>query len=91
MRKKFKGYKFNTIRKKFNDFYNNHLPFTLTNAQKRVLRDIRSDVKDSKSIQMSRLLQGDVEQENISCFVAMLIAVDNNFQACLNGSTEILF
>ena len=86
---KFKGYKFNTISKKFNDFYNNCLPFELTNAQKRVLRDIRNDVM--KSIQMSRLLQGDVGSgKTLVALLAMLIAVDNGYQACIMAPTEIL-
>ena len=87
--KKFKGYHFPSLGKNFNNFYNNHLNFTLTNAQKKVLREIRSDVKSSK--QMNRLLQGDVGSgKTIVSLLSMLMAIDNNFQACLMAPTEIL-
>ena len=70
-------------------FYNDFLPFSLTNAQKRVLREIREDLKSGK--QMNRLLQGDVGSgKTIVAFIAMLMAIDNNAQACLMAPTEIL-
>ncbi|MBK8679791.1 MAG: ATP-dependent DNA helicase RecG [Sphingobacteriales bacterium] len=73
----------------FNSFYNQHLPFALTNAQKRVLREIRSDTLAGK--QMNRLLQGDVGSgKTIVSLMAMLMAIDNNCQACLMAPTEIL-
>lgn len=73
----------------FNDFYQNHLPFELTNAQKKVLKEIRSDMK--KPIQMNRLLQGDVGSgKTMVSLLSMLIAIDNGFQAVLMAPTEIL-
>ena len=84
-----KGFAFGTIGTVFNDFYHNHLPFQLTNAQKRVLKEIRSDV--AKPIQMNRLVQGDVGSgKTIVAFMSMLMAIDNGFQACLMAPTEIL-
>jgi ATP-dependent DNA helicase RecG len=74
---------------KFTDFYNVVLPFPLTNAQKRVLKEIRLDVTSGK--QMNRLVQGDVGSgKTIVSFLAMLMAIDNGFQACLMAPTEIL-
>lgn len=73
----------------FNVFYNQHLPFALTNAQKRVLKEIRADVISGK--QMNRLLQGDVGSgKTIVAFLTMLMAIDNNAQACILAPTEIL-
>ncbi|NAW50151.1 ATP-dependent DNA helicase RecG [Elizabethkingia argentiflava] len=73
----------------FNRFYENHLPFELTNAQKRVLKEIRSDMK--LPVQMNRLLQGDVGSgKTMVALLAMLIALDNGFQSCLMAPTEIL-
>ncbi len=73
----------------FNNFYQNKLPFELTNAQKRVLKEIRLDMK--KPIQMNRLLQGDVGSgKTMVALLGMLIALDNGFQSCLMAPTEIL-
>lgn len=73
----------------FNDFYNNKLPFELTNAQKRVLKEIRLDMK--KTIQMNRLLQGDVGSgKTMVALLSMLLALDNGFQSCMMAPTEIL-
>jgi len=84
-----KGFPFPAIGKHFNAFYEKHLPFALTGAQKRVLREIRNDV--AKPIQMNRLLQGDVGSgKTIVAFMSMLMALDNGFQACLMAPTEIL-
>ena len=86
---KIKGYKFNTVGSYFNTFYNEHLPFELTNAQKRVLKEIRIDM--GSNAQMNRLLQGDVGSgKTIVGLMSMLIAIDNNFQATLMAPTEIL-
>ncbi len=72
-----------------NDFYKNHLPFDLTNAQKKVIREIFADMKSGK--QMNRLLQGDVGSgKTIVAFICMLMAIDNDCQACLMAPTEIL-
>lgn len=73
----------------FNQFYNHHLPFELTNAQKRVLKEIRTDMK--RPIQMNRLLQGDVGSgKTMVALLSMLLAMDNGFQSCLMAPTEIL-
>jgi ATP-dependent DNA helicase RecG len=73
----------------FNDFYQNHLPFELTNAQKRVIKEIRTDM--GSNAQMNRLLQGDVGSgKTIVAMMSMLIALDNGFQSCLMAPTEIL-
>ncbi|MCK5815368.1 MAG: ATP-dependent DNA helicase RecG, partial [Flavobacteriaceae bacterium] len=73
----------------FNNFYKNHLPFDLTNAQKRVLKEIRNDV--GSNAQMNRLLQGDVGSgKTIVGLLAMLLAIDNGFQAAIMAPTEIL-
>jgi ATP-dependent DNA helicase RecG len=86
---KIKGYKFDKIGDFFNNFYHNYLPFELTNAQKRVLKEIRSDLK--KDIQMNRLLQGDVGSgKTIVALLSILIALDNGFQATLIAPTSIL-
>lgn len=84
-----KGHKFNIVGKNFNDFYNNNLPFTLTNAQKKVIKEIRLDTGTGK--QMNRLLQGDVGSgKTLVALMTMLIAIDNNFQCCIMAPTEIL-
>ena len=83
------GIVFGKVGNLFNDFYNNHLPFELTNAQKRVLKEIRKDVGSGK--QMNRLLQGDVGSgKTMVALMAMLIASDNGFQSCFMAPTEIL-
>ena len=84
-----KGYVFDKIGSNFNDFYKNGLPFALTNAQKRVLKEIRKDV--GSNAQMNRLLQGDVGSgKTIVALLSMLMAIDNGFQAALMAPTEIL-
>lgn len=87
--KSLKGHRFPRIGNFFNLFYHNYLPFDLTDAQKRVLREIRENVNSGK--QMNRLLQGDVGSgKTIVALLAMLMAIDNGFQACLMAPTEIL-
>ena len=84
-----KGNIFGRIGEKFNDFFFNVLPFPLTNAQKRVLREIRTDVGSGR--QMNRLLQGDVGSgKTIVAMMSALMAVDNGFQTCIMAPTEIL-
>ena len=84
-----KGFVFGTIGHYFNTFFNTYLPFELTGAQKRVLREIRIDVASGR--QMNRLLQGDVGSgKTLVALMVMLMAVDNNFQACIMAPTEIL-
>src|SRR6201991_3710114 len=86
---KFKGNIFNTVGHYFNDFYHHKLPFPLTNAQKRVLKEIRQDTQ--KGVQMNRLLQGDVGSgKTVVALMSMLIAIDNGFQTCMMAPTEIL-
>jgi ATP-dependent DNA helicase RecG len=86
---KIKGFPFNKVGSYFTDFFNNHLPFDLTNAQKKVLKEIRNDL--GNPAQMNRLLQGDVGSgKTIVAFMSMLLAIDNGFQACLMAPTEIL-
>lgn len=86
---KIKGHPFNKVGEYFNDFYQNHLPFELTNAQKRVIKEIRIDM--GSNAQMNRLLQGDVGSgKTIVALMSMLIALDNGFQSCLMAPTEIL-
>ena len=88
-RRKYRGYYFKTIGKQFNWFYTHNLPFELTNAQKRVIKEIRADMGSGK--QMNRLLQGDVGSgKTLVALMSMLIAVDNGFQTCLMAPTEIL-
>ncbi|MBN2765113.1 MAG: ATP-dependent DNA helicase RecG [Paludibacteraceae bacterium] len=85
----FKGFIFGKIDHYFNTFYKEYLPFELTEAQKRVIREIRTDVGTGK--QMNRLLQGDVGSgKTLVALLAMLIAIDNGFQAALMAPTEIL-
>jgi ATP-dependent DNA helicase RecG len=84
-----KGQVFDKVGDFFNTFYNNYLPFELTNAQKRVLKEIRKDTGSGK--QMNRLLQGDVGSgKTIVALMMMLLAADNNFQSVLMAPTEIL-
>lgn len=86
---KIKGYNFDKVGDNFNNFYKNKLPFDLTNAQKRVLKEIRKDI--GSNAQMNRLLQGDVGSgKTIVALLTMLIALDNGFQAALMAPTEIL-
>ncbi|WP_445738656.1 ATP-dependent DNA helicase RecG [Mariniflexile sp.] len=86
---KIRGFPFEHVGIYFNSFFNAHLPFELTNAQKRVLKEIRADL--GSNAQMNRLLQGDVGSgKTIVAFMSMLIALDNGFQACLMAPTEIL-
>ncbi len=87
--KRIPGHRFEKVGHYFNTFYKEHLPFELTNAQKRVIREIRADVGSGR--QMNRLLQGDVGSgKTIIALFTMLIAKDNGFQACLMAPTEIL-
>lgn len=84
-----KGVIFSRVGETFNKFYHNHLPFSLTMAQKRVLKEIRKDVGSGK--QMNRLLQGDVGSgKTIVALLSMLISIDNGYQNCLMAPTEIL-
>lgn len=86
---KIKGFPFEKVDTYFNTFFSSHLPFELTNAQKRVLKEIRADL--GSNAQMNRLLQGDVGSgKTIVALMLMLIALDNDFQACLMAPTEIL-
>ena len=88
-KQKIKGYVFEAIGENFSEFYNNHLPFELTGAQKRVIKEIRADL--GSGAQMNRLLQGDVGSgKTIVALMSMFIALDNDFQACLMAPTEIL-
>lgn len=88
-RRMFRGFVFSRIGELFNGFYHEHLPFALTEAQKRVMREIRTDVGSGR--QMNRLLQGDVGSgKTLVALMAMLIALDNGFQACIMAPTEIL-
>ena len=86
---KFKGNIFETVGRYFNEFYEQKLPFPLTNAQKRVLKEIRQDTQ--RGVQMNRLLQGDVGSgKTVVALMCMLIAIGNGFQACIMAPTEIL-
>ena len=86
---KFKGNSFEKVGVGFNNFYSNRLPFELTKAQKRVIKEIRIDTQ--RGIQMNRLLQGDVGSgKTVVALMSMLLAVDNGFQACIMAPTEIL-
>ena len=88
-RKKYKGYVFSHVGETFNRFYHHNLPFGLTGAQKRVMHEIRNDMGSGR--QMNRLLQGDVGSgKTLVALMAMLIAIDNGFQACIMAPTEIL-
>ncbi|WP_024769603.1 ATP-dependent DNA helicase RecG [Aquimarina macrocephali] len=88
-KQKIKGFPFTEVGEHFNNFYKDHLPFDLTNAQKRVIKEIRNDI--GSSAQMNRLLQGDVGSgKTIVGLMTMLLAIDNGFQACLMAPTAIL-
>ncbi len=85
----FAGFTFPRIGEHFNDFYYNHLRFSLTGAQKRVIREMHTDMKSGR--QMNRLLQGDVGSgKTLVALMTMLIAIDNGYQACIMAPTEIL-
>jgi len=85
----FKGMTFEHIGEYFNTFYSKHLPFELTGAQKRVLKEIRKDCGDGR--QMNRLLQGDVGSgKTLVALMSMLMAIDNGYQTCIMAPTEIL-
>ena len=87
--RRFKGYVFSKVGDHFNRFYNEKLPFSLTGAQKRVIREIRTDMGSGR--QMNRLLQGDVGSgKTMVALMTMLIAIDNGYQACIMAPTEIL-
>ncbi len=89
LKQKIKGYNFDKVGTLFKTFYEQHLPFELTNAQKRVIKEIRADL--GSNAQMNRLLQGDVGSgKTIVALMTMLLAIDNGFQACLMAPTEIL-
>lgn len=86
---KLQGYKFTKVGKPFNDFYKNNLPFELTGAQKRVIKEIYADMCSGH--QMNRLLQGDVGSgKTLVALLCMLLALGNDFQACIMAPTEIL-
>lgn len=86
---KYKGIPFARVGDYFNTFYKEHLPFELTNAQKRVVKEMRADMGSGR--QMNRLLQGDVGSgKTLVGLLAMLLALDNNCQACMMAPTEIL-
>lgn len=83
------GHRFTHVGKYFNDFYNHVLPFPLTGAQKKVIKEIRADMGSGR--QMNRLLQGDVGSgKTLVALMTMLLAIDNGFQACIMAPTEIL-
>jgi ATP-dependent DNA helicase RecG len=87
--RKFRGYVFSKIGNNFLQFYHDNLPFELTNAQKRVMHEIRSDMCSGR--QMNRLLQGDVGSgKTMVALMSMLIAIDNGYQTCMVAPTEIL-
>ncbi|MFM1756938.1 MAG: hypothetical protein RL621_1925 [Bacteroidota bacterium] len=84
-----RGHKFEVVGDYFNNFYNHHLPFELTGAQKRVIKEIRQDT--ARGYQMNRLLQGDVGSgKTMIALLSMLIAADNGYQSCMMAPTEIL-
>lgn len=86
---KYRGHRFTAVGEKFNSFFNERLPFPLTNAQKRVIKEIRVDT--NTGAQMNRLVQGDVGSgKTVVALMSMLLAIDNGFQACMMAPTEIL-
>ena len=86
---RYKGFVFSRVGEVFNTFYTQYLPFELTGAQKRVIKEIRKDIGCGR--QMNRLLQGDVGSgKTLVALMSMLIAIDNGFQACMMAPTEIL-
>jgi len=88
-KQKIKGYPFKSVGKLFNRFYKDHLPFELTAAQKKVIKEIRADL--GSKAQMNRLLQGDVGSgKTVVALMTILLALDNGYQACLMAPTEIL-
>ncbi|HLR49419.1 MAG TPA: ATP-dependent DNA helicase RecG [Candidatus Sphingobacterium stercoripullorum] len=88
-KEKFKGHYFSQVGESFNNFYFNRLPFPLTNAQKRVVKEIRNDTRSG--FQMNRLIQGDVGSgKTVVALLSMLLAIDNGYQACMMAPTEIL-
>lgn len=88
-RRKYRGYVFSKVGDIFNNFYSHNLPFPLTEAQKRVIKEIRADMGSGR--QMNRLLQGDVGSgKTLVALMSMLIALDNGYQACIMAPTEIL-
>ena len=88
-RRKYRGYIFSRVGEPFNTFYAHNLPFQLTGAQKRVMHEIRDDMRSGR--QMNRLLQGDVGSgKTLVALMAMLIALGNGYQACIMAPTEIL-
>lgn len=88
-KQRIKGFTFDKVGEYFTNFYNHHLPFDLTNAQKRVIKEIRKDM--GTNAQMNRLLQGDVGSgKTIVALLSCLLAIDNGFQACIMAPTEIL-
>ena len=88
-KKEYQGFVFQKVGEAFNDFYKHYLPFPLTNAQKRVIKEVRHDIGSGR--QMNRLLQGDVGSgKTVVALMSMLIAKDNGFQSCLMAPTEIL-
>ncbi len=88
-KERFKGHYFSQVGESFNNFYFNRLPFPLTNAQKRVVKEIRNDTRSG--FQMNRLIQGDVGSgKTVVALLSMLLAIDNGYQACMMAPTEIL-
>ncbi len=88
-RRKYRGFVFQHVGSVFNEFFYHHLPFELTGAQKRVIREVRQDMRSGR--QMNRLLQGDVGSgKTLVALMCMLLAIDNGYQACIMAPTEIL-